>query len=168
VLFSSVYVIYPYILELFGGKHRNFVVEHYREYVWLLDSIRVNELIANLTLNLKSFASTFPIIPTIVLTVFAVLLLIYTAKSQSYTKGKVWIDLVPYLLFAILYLTALALMGYYSRRLTLGLYIFLELLLIKLYIQILNGRFNKSNRALITLMLVLLVGSWVGTNGPLE
>ena len=167
-LFSSVYVIYPFILEFFGGKHRNFVVEEYRQYVWLLDSIRENELITNLTGNLKSFLSTFPIIPTIVLTALAILLLINTAKSQSYSKGKVWIDLVPYLLFAILYLTALSLMGYYSRRLTLGPYIFLELLLIKLSIQVLGEKFVKSKRLFIVISLVLLIGSWVGTNGPLE
>ena len=128
----------------------------------------MNELITNLTGNLKSFLSTFPIIPTIVLTALAILLLINTAKSQSYSKGKVWIDLVPYLLFAILYLTALSLMGYYSRRLTLGPYIFLELLLIKLSIQVLGEKFVKSKRLFIVISLVLLIGSWVGTNGPLE
>jgi hypothetical protein len=168
VLFSSVYVIYPFILEFFGGKHRNFVVEEYRQYVWLLDSIRDNDLIPNLIGNLKSFISTFPIIPTIVLTALAILLLINTVKSQSYSKGKVWIDLVPYLLFVTLYLTALSLMGYYSRRLTLGPYIFLELLLIKFSIQVLSEKLDKSKRLLLIMLWVLLIGSWVGTNGPLE
>jgi uncharacterized membrane protein len=163
-----VYVIYPFILEFFGGKYRNFVVEEYRQYVWLLDSIRDNDLIPNLIGNLKSFISTFPIIPTIVLTALALILLINTAKSQSYSKGKVWIDLVPYLLFVTLYLTALSLMGYYSRRLTLGPYIFLEILLIKFSIQVLSEKLDKSKRLFLIILMVLLVGSWIWTNGPLE
>jgi hypothetical protein len=167
-VFSSMYVIYPFILEFFGGRHRNFVVEEYRQYVWLLDSIRNNDLVTNLTGNLKSFVSTFPIIPTILLIALAILLLINTAKPHSYSKGKVWIDLVPYLLFAILYFTALSLMGYYSRRLTLGPFIFLELLLIKFSIQVLGEKFDKHKRIFLILLMLLLMGSWVGTNGPLE
>jgi hypothetical protein len=162
------YVIYPFILEFLGGRHRNFVVEEYRQYVWLLDSIRNNDLVMNLTGNLKSFVSTFPIIPTILLIALAILLLINTAKPHSYYKEKVWIDLVPYLLFAILYLTALSLMGYYSRRLTLGPFIFLELLLIKFSIQVLGEKFDKHKRMFLILLMLLLMGSWVGTNGPLE
>jgi len=168
-LFSSVYVVYPYILELFGGKHRNFVVEEYRQYVWVLDSFRNKELITNLTLNFNSFfGSTFPIIPTILMIVLLSVLTFITARSKSYPIEKVWADLVPYLLFAFLYLIALSLMGYYSRRLTLGLYIFLELLAIKFSLKVLGGRFNKSKQMFLMLLLGLLVGSWIGTNGPLE
>jgi hypothetical protein len=168
LLFSSVYIFYPLILEFLGGKYRNFVVEEYRQYVWVLDSVRENELMSNLSLNLKSFSYTFPIIPTIGLIVVFIVLTIITARSKSYPIEKVWADLVPYLLFAFLYLTALFLMGYYSRRLTLGLYIFLELLAIKFSLKVLDGRFNKIKQMFLTLFLGLLVGSWIGTNGPLE
>lgn len=167
-LFSSVYVFYPQILEFLGGKHRNFVIEEYRQYVWVFDSIRENELITNLTLNLKSFGSTFPILPTIGLILVFIVLTIITARSQSFTKEKVWTALLPYLLFAFIYIVALSLMGYYSRRLTLGLYIFLELLAIKFSLKVLDGRFNKTGKLVLTLMLGILVGSWIWTNGPLE
>jgi hypothetical protein len=167
-LFSSVYVFYPQILEFLGGKHRNFVVEEYRQYVWVFDSIRENELITNLALNLKSFGSTFPILPTIGLIIVFIVLTMITARSQSIAKEKVWTDLLPYLLFAFIYLVALSLMGYYSRRLTLGLYIFLELLAIKFSLKVLDGRFNKAGQIFLTLILALLVGSWIWTNGPLE
>jgi len=167
-LFSSVYVFYPQILEVLGGKHRNFVVEEYRQYVWVLDSIRENELITNLTLNLTSFGSTFPILPTIGLILVFIVLTIVTSRSQYFTREKFRSDLLPYLLFAFIYLVALSLMGYYSRRLTLGLYIFLELLAIKFFLKVFDGRFNKTGQIFLALILGLLVGSWIWTNGPLE
>ena len=167
-LFSSVYVFYPQILEVLGGKHRNFVVEEYRQYVWVLDSIRENELITNLTLNLTSFGSTFPILPTIGLILVFIVLTIVTSRSQYFTREKFRTDLLPYLLFAFIYLVALSLMGYYSRRLTLGLYIFLELLAIKFFLKVFDGRFNKTGQIFLALILGLLVGSWIWTNGPLE
>ena len=166
--FSLVYVLYPSILEILGGRYHNPNVDDYRQYVWLLDSARDNQLVQNLRLNLGSFATTFSIIPTVVIFVMGTVFFI-THRKSSYQQGeKSSFDLLPYLLFFSLYITALSLMGYYSRRLTLGPYIFLELLLIKLSIPVLGEKFDKSKGLFMMMLLVLLIGSWVGTNGPLE
>jgi hypothetical protein len=166
--FSFVYLLYPSILEILGGRYHNPNVDNYRQYVWLLDSIRDKELFQNLRLNLGSFTTTFPIIPTIIMLVIGTVYFMNRQNLSNQQAQKLSLDLLPYVLFFVLYITALSLMGYYSRRLTLGPYIFLELLVIKFSIQILGMRFNKSKGIAITLLLILLIGSWIGTNGPLE
>ena len=166
--FSFVYVLYPSILEILGGRYHNPNVDNYRQYVWLLDSARDNQLVQNLRLNLGSFATTFSIIPTIIILGFAITYFIIRRNSPSQQEEKLSLGVLPYLLFFSLYITALSLMGYYSRRLTLGPYIFLELLLIKLSIQVLGEKFNKSKRFFMIMLLALLAGSWIWTNGPLE
>jgi hypothetical protein len=166
--FSFVYVLYPSILEILGGRYHNPNVDNYRQYVWLLDSARDNQLVQNLSLNLGSFATTFSIIPTIIILFFATTYFIIRRNSPSQQDEKLSLGVLPYLLFFGLYIIALSLMGYYSRRLTLGPYIFLELLLIKLSIQVLGEKFDKSKRFILIMLLALLVGSWIWTNGPLE
>jgi uncharacterized membrane protein len=151
-----------------GGRYHNPNVDNYRQYVWLLDSARDNQLVQNLSLNLGSFATTFSIIPTIIILFFATTYFIIRRNSPSQQDEKLSLGVLPYLLFFGLYIIALSLMGYYSRRLTLGPYIFLELLLIKLSIQVLGEKFDKSKRFILIMLLALLVGSWIWTNGPLE
>jgi len=167
-IFATTYLLYPMFLEFFGGTHRNYVVEEYRQYVWLLDSIRDKNLIENLGTNLELFASTFPLIPTILLIASATLLTIILRKSNAQLSKKTTSDLMPYLLFFVIYIGALSMMGYYSRRLTLGPYIFIELAFIRFLMPILAERYRSSNRILMTLLLGLLLGSWVWTNGPLS
>jgi hypothetical protein len=130
--------------------------------------MRDKEMFQNLRLNLGLFTTTFPVIPTIVMLVIGTVYLMNRQNLSNQQAQKSSLDLLPYVLFFALYITALSLMGYYSRRLTLGPYIFLELLVIKFSIQILGMRFNKSKGIAITLLLILLIGSWIGTNGPLE
>jgi hypothetical protein len=167
-IFATTYLLYPMVLEFFGGTHRNYAVEDFRQYVWLLDSIREKNLIENLGINLELFASTFPLIPTMLLIASATLLTIFLRKSNVQIRKITISDLMPYLLFFAIYIGALSMMGYYSRRLTLGPYIFIELAFIRFLLPILAERYRSSNRILMTLLLGLLLGSWVWTNGPLS
>lgn len=166
--FASTYLLYPRALEFFGGNHRNFVVEEYRQYVWLLDSIREKNFIENLVINLELFAATFPLIPTALLIASATLFTSILRKSNVQIRKKTISDLMPYLLFFAIYIGSLSMMGYYSRRLTLGPYIFMELVFVKFVTPILAERLRSSKRIAQTLLLGLLIGSWVLTNGPLS
>lgn len=166
--FVSTYLLYPRALEFFGGNHRNFVVEEYRQYVWLLDSIREKNFIENLVINLELFAATFPLIPTALLIASATLFTYILGKSNVQIRKKTISDLMPYLLFFAIYIGSLSMMGYYSRRLTLGPYIFMELVFVKFVTPILAERLRSSKRIAQTLLLGLLIGSWVLTNGPLS
>ena len=167
-VFATTYVLYPTVLEFFGGTHRNFVVEEHRQYVWLLDSISEKNLIENLGINLEVFASTFPLIPTILLIASATLFTFVLGKSNVEVRKKTTSDLLPYLLFFAIYISALSMMGYYSRRLTLGPYIFIELAFVRSFMPLLAERHRSSNRIVMALLLGLLIGSWVWTNGPLS
>jgi hypothetical protein len=167
-IFASVYLTFPNFLEFVGGNHRNYVVEEYRQYVWIWDSIKNKELFQNIELNLNSFFSTIPFVPTLVLTTSALLLLLHLRRGNSGLVKKAVDRAIPYLSFGAIYILALYAMGYYSRRLTLGLFIFLELGLIKCYVTLLGPKFEVVKRFLGSALVVLLVVSWVATNGPLS
>jgi hypothetical protein len=168
VFFVSIYLLYPTVLEFFGGDHRNFVVEEYRQYVWLFDSIREKNLVESLGINLELFASTFPLIPTALLIASAIFFTYVIRESSVQIRKKIISNLMPYLLFFAIYIGSLSMMGYYSRRLTLGPYIFLELVFIKFITPILAESFKSSQRVMLILLFGLLLGSWVLTNGPLS
>ncbi len=167
-IFASVYLTFPNFLEFVGGNHRNYVVEEYRQYVWIWDSFKNKELFQNIELNLNSFFSTIPFVPTLVLTTSALLLLLHLRRENSGLVKKAVDRAIPYLSFVAIYILALCAMGYYSRRLTLGLFIFLELGLIKCYVTLLGPKFEVVKRFLGSALVVLLVVSWVATNGPLS
>ena len=164
--FIITFLLYSKIIDSVGGSYSNFALEHYRQYVWIFDSLANGTLQEKLSANLKAFIFTFPIFPSILLAVTIVLLaFVATTSAQSATKFKS--STLPYLLFLSLYVFALAMMGYYSRRLTLGVMIYVELLLLKNSASLLSERYQRTWHLAMSLLILILIGSWVWTNGPL-
>jgi hypothetical protein len=165
-LFIITFLLYSKIINSVGGSYSNFALEHYRQYVWIFDSLANGNLQEKLSANLKAFIFTFPIFPSILLVVTIVLLaFVATTSAQSATRFKS--STLPYLLFLSLYVFALAMMGYYSRRLTLGVMIYVELLLLKNSASLLSERYQRTWHLAMSLLILILIGSWVWTNGPL-
>ena len=103
--------------------------------------------------NRKIGSPFLALIPTMLLMASATFFTIYLRKSNAQIREKAISDLMPYILFFAIYLGALSMMGYYSRRLTLGPYIFLELVFIKFITPILAESFKSSQRVMLILYL---------------
>jgi hypothetical protein len=161
------FLAYPRTLEFFGGSYTNFNVLKFRQFVWVADSIKQNEFDERVFTNFKLFLSTFPIVPTILL-VATIALIVYEANRAGRISLIVNRETLAYLLFFVVYLFTLFLMGYYSRRLTLGAFIFLEIYVIKTGIQNLALHLPKSRSVIINALICLQICSWIWSNGPLS
>lgn len=163
----SINLIYPRILEYLGGSYSNHAILKFRQYVWILDAAKQDEISERTMANIKLFASTIPVIPTLLLTAGAILLLIVVLRVE---KKSIAINSehLPYFVFFVVYVFSVLAMGYYSRRLTLGPFIFLELLVLKIGILILKDHFQKARLLTTNGLLLLLISSWIWTNGPLS
>lgn len=161
------YLLYPKALEFAGGSYSNYAILNFRQYVWILDAAKQDNIVERSTTNVNSFISTVPLIPSLLLLTSSIVLYVVAVKAGK-KSAIVNLEYLPYLLFLIVYLVALLAMGYYSRRLTLGPFIFLELFMLRIGILILGSDFQKRRFIATHSLLLLLAGSWFWTNGPLS
>jgi hypothetical protein len=164
-VFILPYLLYPFVLNLFGGEYRNTAILKFRQFVWVLDAVKDGNLLQNIIQNGKAFLLTFPIIPSVIIAIlFLVLGLINKKMSLEYLKQSI---LSPVTLFIATYLTYLYFMGFYSRRLTLGFVLFLELLLIVHFVRKLPLKFERFIPWIVVITGILILTSWLFTSGPL-
>ena len=165
VLFG--YLLYPRFLEYLGGSYSNYAISNFRQYVWIDDAFKQGNIFDRSISNLWSFLSTFPVIPTVLIFI-TVVLAFGIASTFGENRFRIISEAAPYLFFLAIYLTALFTMGFYARRLTLGPFIFLELFILRMGITLTGYHFTKLRLLAINSLLILLIISWVWTNGPLE
>jgi hypothetical protein len=163
----SGYLLYPRVLEYLGGSYSNYAILKFRQYVWILDASKQDMLRERSIANINLFISTIPLIPTLLIVTSIILLFIVASKIDK-RSVNFRSEFLPYLLFFAVYIFSVLAMGYYSRRLTLGPFIFLELFLLRNMILISKDRFQKVRMFATNGVLLLLIGSWLGTNGPLS
>lgn len=163
----SGYLLYPRVLEYLGGSYSNYAILKFRQYVWILDASKQDMLRERSIANINLFISTIPLIPTLLIITSIILLFIVASKIDK-VSANFRSEFKPYLLFFAVYIFSVLAMGYYSRRLTLGPFIFLELFLLRNVILISKGRFQKVRVFATNGLLLLLMGSWLWTNGPLS
>jgi hypothetical protein len=160
VLATSVliYAVYPILLRLLGGTYNNFAIGYRRMYVWVIDAYFNHEFVPKVNQYLTLYLKTFPIIP-IVLSLVVMILFINYKKNLSMIKFEFCTLLI--------YTLALAFYGYYSRRLTFPIMIFLFLMILKMYMRypkkISSSQASLAFGAIISITLF----SWLFTNGPL-
>jgi len=163
VLCVTPYLLYPTLLELFGGQYYSLGLEKYRLFIWLLDSIKNAPEAPSIYGNFYSFIKTFPIFPVFLI---IVLLLWWFLQKNSFSVEL--FKLVKFEFYAVLiYFLFLAVYGYYARRLTYTLIIFLTLIILKVFLY----NFNRLKDIRYFLLLKVVSGiiffSWIFTNGPL-
>ena len=160
VLATSVliYAFYPILLRLLGGTYNNFAIGYRRMYVWVIDAYFDHEFVSKVNQFLTLYLKTFPIIPIISSLIILILFVNYK-KNLSIIKLEFFTLLI--------YTLALAFYGYYSRRLTFPIIIFLLLMILKMYMRypkkISSPQVSLAFGAIISITLF----SWLFTNGPL-
>ena len=160
VLATSVliYVSYPILLRLVGGTYNNFAIGYRRLYIWVIDAYFDNEFADKISQFLTLFLKTFPIIP---ITISLIILIVFVNYKRN-------LNVVKLEFFTLLiYTLALAFYGYYSRRLTFPIIIFVLLMILKMYM----GYPKKISSFQVSLTFGVItsitLSSWLFTNGPL-
>jgi hypothetical protein len=153
-----VYATYPILLRVLGGTYNNFAIGYRRMYVWVIDAYFNQEFVSKVNQFLNLYLKTFPIIP-IIIGLIVMLLFINYKKNLSMIKLE--------FLTLLIYTLTLAFYGYYSRRLTFPIMIFLSLMILKMYMRypkkISSPQVSLAFGAIISITLF----SWLFTNGPL-
>jgi len=153
-----VYATYPILLRVLGGTYNNFAIGYRRMYVWVIDAYFNQEFVSKVNQFLTLYLKTFPIIP-IIIGLIVMLLFINYKKNLSMIKLE--------FLTLLIYTLTLAFYGYYSRRLTFPIMIFLSLMILKMYMRypkkISSPQVSLAFGAIISITLF----SWLFTNGPL-
>jgi hypothetical protein len=153
-----IYAYYPILLRLLGGTYYNFAIGYRRLYVWVIDAYFDNEFVDKISWFLTLFFKTFPIIPII----FSLIILILFVNHKNNLRA---IKLEFFVL--MVYVFMLAFYGYYSRRLTFPIIIFVLLMILKMYMRypkkIPSLQVSIAFGAIISITLY----SWLFTNGPL-
>ena len=153
-----IYAYYPILLRLLGGTYYNFAIGYRRMYVWVIDAYFDNEFVDKISWFLTLFLKTFPIIPII----FSLIILILFVNHKNNLRA---IKLEFFVL--MVYIFMLAFYGYYSRRLTFPIIIFVLLMVLKMYMRypkkISSLQVSFAFGAIISITLC----SWLFTNGPL-
>ena len=160
VLATSVliYVSYPIILRLLGGTYNNFAIGYRRLYIWVIDAYFDNEFAGKISQFLTLFLKTFPIIP---ITISLIILIVFV----NYKKNLSVVKLEFFML--LIYTLALAFYGYYSRRLTFPIIIFLFLMILKMYMRYPKKISSLQVSLTSGVITSITLGSWLFTNGPL-
>jgi hypothetical protein len=157
------YLSYPFILSTLGGNFYSIGIERYRLFIWIFDSLNERSGSPSIINNIHLFLETLPVIPIILIS----FLFVYYIRKKNSSFYQIFLFLKIELLQLHVYALLLAGYGYYARRLSYPLIIFLSLILIKLFLS--NSKIWS--RALFSfvawLICYFILISWVTTSGPL-
>jgi hypothetical protein len=159
------YILYPFFINLFGGEYRNNHISKFREFIWVWDALKDGLLIQAITQNANSFALTFPIIPSTLIVIFFG---IAGVMNKEFSKVNLKRALTsPFSTFIVIYVSYLYFLGFYSRRLTLGLIVFLSLTLLLYIMKKTPPKLERFVPHIAIIFGLFTFSSWFFTNGPL-
>ena len=156
------YFMYPFLIELFGGKYYSFGFGYRRLYLWVIDSYIAGNLTERLREFFVYFAGTFPLIPSL----FIFMSVIYWGKNFLTDSKSIAVFRLE-LFVLLVYFLLLAFYGYYSRRLTYPVYVFMYLVLLRNAIMGARSHLGRNVSIFATLVGVVSFVSWLFTLGPL-
>ena len=153
------YLTYPYLLNQFGGVYNNYAIGYRRMYVWVMDAYKQNVFFDKLSEYLGYFLKSIPVLPTIILLI--------TFTVFSLMQRSIKLDFRNELVLISVHILMISFYGYYSRRLTFPIVLFLLLTAIKLFFCLKNDAQNRILQLGIPIVVPIATGSWIFTLGPL-
>jgi len=152
----SPYLIYPTVLELFGGEYRNAAVEDFDGFVWVLRSFDRPGIILE---KMSLFTNAFLVLPIFY---FALILSLYAILKH---KGKLFKDGWRYFVFIGAFAAFIFLMGYSGPRLA-----FPILACLLLYLLVYQIRIHAKRESIVTQAVVsgFVLAIFLITQGPLS
>jgi hypothetical protein len=117
------YLIYPSVLQAFGGEYRNPQTDDFNQFVWIFDRNVLDSAIKNVTLFIQSFSMSYVIL-------ILILLICLFLGSSNWQRWQNFSDSLPILVFLIGYFLFLYFMGLYATRLPIPFLIGVAVLLL--------------------------------------
>lgn len=148
------YLIYPQILENFGGTYRNPQTADFKQFVWLFEIDEASDVLNRIDAFLHTFPKTLTIC-TLILAAFV---------TFKHRKKLAVVDF-SYFLFLFSYFSFLFLMGFYANRLTSSFVIATFV-----YFVLIAYRYTprKVTNRFLTILLILVLFSFLFTQGSLS
>lgn len=148
------YLIYPQILENFGGTYRNPQTADFKQFVWLFEIDEASDVLNRIDAFLHTFPKTLTIC-TLILAAFV---------TFKHRKKLAVVDF-SYFLFLFSYFSFLFLMGFYANRLTSSFVIATFV-----YFVLIAYRYTprKVTNRFLTILLILVLFSFIFTQGSLS
>jgi hypothetical protein len=164
-IFSSLaampYLIYPLIIEFFGGEFRNVTITKYREFVWVIDVARSSDPFANFLNFLRAFLVSIPTVPTLfILVIFTISC--FKSRKITYFSDSFWRNSIY---FGLFYGFFTFIIGFYARRLSYGFVLYFVILAFFAILKMIPD-FKYLKLGLIT-TLSILVALFLFSNGPM-
>jgi hypothetical protein len=155
------YLVYPLIIESFGGEYRNVAVAKFREFVWVIDVARSSDPFANYLDFSRTFIASIPTVPIIfVMTIFTLMYL--KSRKTDYFGGFFWRGSIY---FGLFYGFFTFLIGFYARRLSYGFVLYFVILAFLAVLKMVpDSRFLKQG---LVITIVALVSLFLLSNGPM-
>jgi hypothetical protein len=128
-------------------------------YIWVIDAYKQDKLFEKISEYLGYFLESIPVIPT---TLILIVLLTFTLM-----KKNINLDFRSEIFFISVHILMISFYGYYSRRLTFPIIIFLLLTLIKLFFSLKSSGQKTILQLGLPVLVPIVIGSWIFTLGPL-
>jgi len=153
------YLTYPYLLNQLGGVYNNYAIGYRRMYVWVIDAYKQNVFFEKLSEYLGYFLKSISVIPTIILLIAFTIFFLMEKNTKLNFRGE--------LVLISVHIFMISFYGYYSRRLTFPITIFLLLVILKMFFALRsNARYKILELGMPVVVLYNLI-SWAFTLGPL-
>ncbi len=153
------YLSYPFLLNQFGGTYNNFAVGYRRMYIWVIDAYKQDKFFEKISEFLGYFFESIPLLPTI--------LILISLTAFMLMQKNLHLDFRNELLLIFVHILMISFYGYYSRRLTFPIVVFLLLVIIKLFFTLKSGAQKRILRLGLPVLVPIVIGSWIFTLGPL-
>jgi hypothetical protein len=161
----SVYAAYPYFISLLGGDYRSNHISKFREFIWVWDGLKDGSLPQSIVKNAESFLLTFPVIPSALILLFFIIMIYINKEFNKNTFKRALTS--PFSFFIFTYVSYLYFLGFYSRRLTLGLIVFLALTLLLYSMKKTPPKLAHYTPYVAMFFGLFILSSWIFTSGPL-
>jgi hypothetical protein len=153
------YLSYPFLLNQFGGTYNNFAVGYRRMYIWVIDAYKQDKFFEKISEFLGYFFESIPLLPTI--------LILISLTAFMLMQKNLHLDFRNELLLIFVHILMISFYGYYSRRLTFPIIILMLLVIIKLFFTLKSGTQKRILQVGLSVLVPIVIGSWIFTLGPL-
>jgi hypothetical protein len=157
-------LLYPIFIRLIGGKYKNTAVLKFREFVWAFDYLKNPENTTLLFGKINNFV--FSIHLTLILSIFVFLVLVGANFKNLTTKIRNQFDYQILTCFVFAYFAFIFGMGLFARRMTVGINIFIEVLML----VFISSKFQEKRTLplVLTILSIYQILCWAFTFGPLQ
>jgi len=153
------YLSYPFLLNQFGGTYNNFAFGYRRMYIWVIDAYKQDKFFEKISEFLGYFFESIPVLPTI--------LILIALMAFMLMQKNLHLDFRNELLLIFVHILMISFYGYYSRRLTFPIIILMLLIIIKLFFTLKSGTQKRILQVGLSVLVPIVIGSWIFTLGPL-